>query len=145
VNLLDYTCACPQCIIIHSDIPLRDFGRLCKHVILALRARNLVSQLPPIARAIAANGAPYKAYGVYPGRFANDRNGNSIYITGQNYDGWINVFALCWRGGVNFYRFGFNVRTKAWNYTDKSETLRHRLEGDRMLAPNPNADESILY
>jgi hypothetical protein len=145
VNLLDYTCTNPQCIEIHSGVPPRDFGRLCKHIILALRARNLVPQLPPIARGIAENGYPDLAFGVYPGRFTNDRNGNPIYITGRNYDGWINVFALWRRDGVNYYRFGFNVRTKAWNYTDKSGTLRHRLEGERMLDPKPNVDESVLY
>ena len=62
VNLLDYTCTCPLCIEVHSGVPQRDFGRLCKHIILALRRYNLVQNLPPIARAIAENGSPDAAF-----------------------------------------------------------------------------------
>jgi len=111
VNLLDYTCNNPLCLQIHSGVPPRDFGRLCKHIILALRQKNLVRQLPPIARGIVQNGHPDAAYGIYPGRFENDRNGNPIYITGPNYDGWISVFALRRRNGVNYYRFGYNINS----------------------------------
>ena len=111
VNLLDYTCNNPLCLEIHSGVPLRDFGRLCKHIILALRQKNLVRQLPPIARGIVENGLPYDAYGIYPGYFQNDRNGNPMYITGPNYDGWVSVFALRRRNGVNYYRFGYNTKS----------------------------------
>ena len=72
VNLLDYTCTCPHCLEIHSGVPARDFGRLCKHIILALRTQNLVAQLPAIAQGIAQNGYPDRAFGIYPGRFAED-------------------------------------------------------------------------
>jgi hypothetical protein len=135
VNLLDYTCTSPHCMEIHSEVPPRDFGRLCKHMILALRQKNLVAQLPPIARGIADNGRP-EAYGVYPGHFATDLNGNPAYITGQNYDGWIGVFALKRRDGVNFYRFGYNVRGKRWtSFNDR---------GLVNLRP-PKIDEAFLY
>ena len=136
VNLLDYTCTCPLCLEIHSGVPSRDFGRICKHIIIALRGKYLVSQLPPIAKGIAENGYPYAAFGVYPGRFANDLNGNPIYITGKNQDGWINVFALTRRDGVNYFRYGFNVIRKSWCRTMES--------GGYNWAP-PKIDESILY
>ena len=70
-------------------------------------------KLPPIARGIADNGYP-EAFGVYPWRFGNDLNGNPIYVTGKNQDGWINVFALARRDGVNYFRYGFNVESKRW-------------------------------
>lgn len=111
VNLLDYICNCPLCIEIHSKVPVRDFGRLCKHIILALREKHLVAQLPPIARCMV--GDP-RAFAVYPGRFATDPNGNTIYISGKNHDGWLNVYALKRPDGVNYYRFGYNANSKIW-------------------------------
>lgn len=135
VNLLEYTCTCSLCLEIHSGVPARDFGRLCKPIIIALREKNLVTQLPPIARGIAENGYP-DAFGVYPGRFANDLNGNPIYITGKNYDGWISVFALRRQDGVNFYRFGYNINSKNWLQTFGSGLFYRR---------HPKIDESILY
>ena len=136
VNLLEYTCTCQKCLEIHSGVPARDFGRLCKHIIMALRGYNLVAKLPPIARGIAENGYPDAAFGVYPGRFGNDRNGNSIYITGKNQDGWISVIALAQRNGVNYFRFGFNVISKRW--------YRALWLGD-FSRKKPPVDESILY
>lgn len=133
VNLLDYTCTCPLCLEIHLGVPLRDFGRLCKHIIIALRERKLVAQLPPIARGIVENGLPYDAYGIYPGRFAEDLYGRPIYITGKNYDGWINVFALLRRNGVNYSRFGYNVNSRRWYFKNLSYLYL------------PKIDESILY
>jgi len=140
VNLLEYTCTAPLCLEIHSGVPPRDFGRLCKHIIIALREKNLVSQLPPIARGIAEHGYP-QAFGVYPGRFANDLNGNPIYITAPNYDGWLNVFALRRRDGVNYYRYGFNIKTGVWNYSDRLGTICH----DRDGSPKLNVDTALLY
>ncbi len=133
VNLLDYTCTCPRCLEVHSGVPARDYGRLCKHIILALRGQNLVAQLPPIARGIAENGLPYEAFGIYPGRFAEDLYGRPIYITGKNYDGWINVFALLRRNGVNYSRFGYNVNSRRWYFKNLSCLYL------------PKIDESILY
>jgi ankyrin repeat protein len=141
VNLLDYTCTCQLCLEIHSGVPARDFGRLCKHIIMALRGKNLVAQLPPIARGIVENGYPYAAFGIYPGRFATDLNGNPIYITAPNYDGWLNVFALRRRDGVNYYRYGYNVKTGVWNYSDRSGTICH----DRVGSPKLNVDTALLY
>lgn len=147
VNLFDYTCTCPLCIEVHSVVPPRDFGRLCKHIILALRRYNLVRNLPAIARAIAENGSPDAAFGVYPGRFATDLNGNPIYITGKNYDGWLNVFALWRRGGVNYYRFGFNVRTRGWTFKNREGVNSYRIIScdNRMWTAKPNVDETTLY
>ena len=135
VNLLDYTCTCPLCSEIHAGIPPRDFGRLCKHIIIALRGEKLVAQLPPIARGIAENGYP-RAYGVYPGRFANDLNGNPIYITGKNFDGWINVYALTRRNGVNYFRYGFDTKSKSWCRIMTSGAYNWT---------KPQIDESILF
>lgn len=133
VNLLEYTCTCPLCLEIHSGVPLRDFGRLCKHIVLALREQKLVTQLPPIARGIVENGLPYDAFGIYPGRFEEDLYGRPIYITGQNYDGWISVFALLRRNGVNYARFGYNVKSRSWYFKNLSYVYL------------PKIDESILY
>ena len=133
VNLLDYTCDNPLCLEIHSGVPSRDFGRLCKHIIMALRENNLVAQLPPIARGIVQNGSPFAAFGIYPGRFAKDIDGNPIYITGRNYDGWINIFALWRQDGVNYCRFGYNVDSRRWYYRNFS------------YLHQPRIDESILH
>ena len=138
VNLLDYTCSNPLCKEIHSGVPPRDFGRLCKHIILALRQKNLVKQLPPIARGIAENGLPYDAYGIYPGRFAEDNYGRPIYITGPNYDGWVSVFALKRRNGVNYYRFGYNIKSK-----DSLQTMTST--GAAFYRACPAIDESVLH
>jgi hypothetical protein len=135
VNLLDYTCTCPLCLEIHAGIPPRDFGRLCKHIIIALRGEKLVAQLPPIARGIVDHGYP-KAYGVYPGRFASDLNVNPIYITGKNFDGWINVYALARRNGVNYFRYGFNTKSKRWCRIMTSGAYNWT---------KPQVDESILF
>jgi hypothetical protein len=135
VNLLDYTCNCPLCIEIHSGVPPRDFGRLCKHIIMALRGKHLVAQLPPIARGMVEYRYP-RAFGVYPGRFANDLNGNQIYITGKNHDGWFNVFALKSRNGVNYYGFGYNANSKRRWCDD---------ERGMLFGQPPKIDESILY
>ena len=133
VNLLDYTCSCQLCLEIHSGVPPRDFGRLCKHIIIALRGKNLVAQLPPIAKGIVENGYP-EAFGVYPGRFAEDLYGRPIYITGKkNYDGWINILALLRRNGVNYSRFGYNVNSRRWYFKNLSYLYL------------PKIDESILY
>lgn len=132
VNLLDYTCNCPLCVEIHSKAPPRDFGRLCKHIILALREKHLVAQLPPIARCMVGNP---RAFAVYPGRFATDPNGNTIYITGKNHDGWLNVFALKRPDGVNYYRFGYNANSKIWWCDDERGMDNWR---------SPKIDELIL-
>lgn len=113
VDLLSYTCSCPLCVEIHAKVPKRDFGRLCKHIIIALREKNLVKHLPTIAKGIANNGYP-NAYGIIPGRFEKDLYGNAIYVTGENRDGWVNVYALARRDGVNYYRFGFHAKTRRW-------------------------------
>ena len=136
VDLLDYTCTCPLCLEIHSGVPARDFGRICKHIVIALRRFDLVPQLPPIAKAIAENGYPDAAFGVYPGRFGNDRNGKPIYITGKSSDGWINVFALAQRNGVNYFRFGFNVISRRWHRSFSWGGFSRK---------KPPVDESILY
>jgi ankyrin repeat protein len=133
VNLLEYTCTCPLCLEIHSGVPARDYGRLCKHIILALRKQNLVAQLPPIARGIVENGLPYDAFGIYPGRFAEDLYGRPIYITGKNYDGWISIFALWRRNGVNYSRFAYNVNARRWYFKNL------------LYLYLPKVDESLLY
>jgi hypothetical protein len=142
VNLLDYTCTCPRCVEIHAGVPSRDFGRLCKHIIIALRRVELVAQLPPIARGIVDNfhwhshSSYPKPFGVYPGRFAKDLNGNDIYITGKTFGGWISIFALTRRDGVNYYRYGFNVINRRWCRIMRSGAYNWR---------KPPIDESILY
>lgn len=134
VNLLDYSCTCSKCLEIHSGAPPRDVGCICKHIIIALRDKNLVGQLPPIARGIVEHGYP-EAFGIYPGRFANDIDGNPIYITGQNEKGWVSIFALKRRAGVNYYRFGYNLNEKRWWCDNERGMLSWRL---------PRLDESIL-
>jgi hypothetical protein len=135
VNLLDYTCSSQDCMKLHSGVPPLDVGRICKHIIIALRDKNLVGQLPPIARGIVENGYP-EAFGIYPGRFAKDLVGNPIYITGQNAKGWLNVFALRLRNGVNYYRYGYNVIERRWWCNEERGMLYWHL---------PKIDESVLF
>ena len=113
VNLLDYTCTCPLCLGIHAGVPPRDFGRLCKHIIIALRREKLVIQFPPSATEQQIMATP-KPTEFIQGALANDLNGNPIYITGKNYDRSINVYALTRRNGVNYYRYGFDTIRKSW-------------------------------
>jgi hypothetical protein len=67
--------------------------------------------LSPIGLAIVQEG-----FGIYPGRFDRDRNGNLIYITGVNNSGWINVYALKRRDGKTYYRFGYNLNEQRWAF-----------------------------
>jgi hypothetical protein len=67
--------------------------------------------LSPIGLAIVQEG-----FGVYPGRFNRDRNGNLIYITGVNNSGWINVYALKRKDGKTYYRFGYSVNEQKWAF-----------------------------
>jgi hypothetical protein len=57
-----------------------------------------------------------EGYGIYPGRFDRDKNGNLIYITGANSTGWLNVFALKRIDGKTYYRFGYNLKEGRWAY-----------------------------
>jgi hypothetical protein len=69
-----------------------------------------------------------EGFGIYPGRFERDENGNPVYITGANTQGWINVFALKRRDGKTYYRFGYNLSEGRWAYGDgpkiREEILR---------------------
>lgn len=136
VDLLDYTCSSPRCRKIHSGLPPRDLGRLCKHIIIALRRFELVAQLPPIARGIAQNGYPDRAFGVYPGRFARDLYGRPIYITGKDDRGWMSVFALAKRDSVNYLCFRYNIMSRKWVQIMES--------GEYNWTP-PKIDEAILH
>ncbi len=145
VNLCDYTCSSPRCVEKHLGVPPRDFGRLCKHIILALREKHLEAQLPPIARGIADNGYP-EAFGVNCGRFATDLNGDPIYVTAPNSSGWLSVFALIRRGGVTYYRWGYNTRTNEWTFTDGLGMNCYHINrnGERFNIPKPRIHESSL-
>lgn len=114
VNLVDYTCTCPSFVEVHSKAPPRDFGRLCKHLCVSLNRAELRASLSPIGLAIVQEG-----FGIYPGRFDRDRNGNLIYITGLNNSGWVNVYALKRRDGGKYYRFGYNVNEQRWAFGAK--------------------------
>ena len=57
-----------------------------------------------------------EGYGIYQGRFEHDNNGNLIYITGVNTQGWLNVFALKRRDGKTYYRFGYNLNEERWAF-----------------------------
>lgn len=113
VNLLDYTCSAPLCIQMHQHVPPNDFGRLCKHIIKALRYCKLVEYLPPMAKGMANHGYP-NAYGIIPGCFAADIYGKPIYITGIYKNSWINVYALKRKNGVNYFRFGYSLQLRTW-------------------------------
>jgi len=123
VNLMDYTCTCPSFIQVHSAAPPRDVGRLCKHICWELKRPEILPRLDPICLAMVREG-----FGIYPGRLDRDNNGNPIYITGVNTQGWLNVFALKRRDGKTYYRFGYNVNEGRWAY------------GSR-----PKINEAILY
>ncbi|MGA3145360.1 MAG: SWIM zinc finger family protein [Verrucomicrobiota bacterium] len=111
VNLIDYTCTCPSFLEVHSKAPPRDYGRICKHICAELNRHRDYLRLDPICRAIVQEG-----YGIYPGRFDRDKNGNLIYITGANSTGWLNVFALKRIDGKTYYRFGYNLKEGRWAY-----------------------------
>jgi hypothetical protein len=111
VNLIDYTCTCPSFLEVHSKSPPQDFGRLCKHLCASLKRPEMLRLLSPIGLAIVQEG-----FGVYPGRFERDRNGNLIYITGVNNSGWINVYALKRRDGKTYYRFGYSLNEQRWAF-----------------------------
>jgi len=111
VNLIDYTCTCPSFLEVHSKAMPRDFGRICKHICASMNRPKVLPLLDPMCRAIVREG-----YGIYPGRFERDNNGNIIYITGVNSTGWANVFALKRINGKTYYRFGFNVNEGRWAY-----------------------------
>src|SRR5437867_1088304 len=114
VNLLDYTCTCSSFSEVHAKAPRRDVGRLCKHVCASLNRPKILMLLNPICLAMVQEG-----FGIYPGRVERDDNGNPIYITGVNTQGWINVFALKRRNGKTYYRFGYNPTEGRWAYGQK--------------------------
>lgn len=128
VDLIGYTCTCPSFIKDHYVAQSRDFGRICKHICAALNRPNILPLLDPIARAIVRDG-----FGVYPGRFALDNNGNTIYITGVNSTGWLNVFALKRINGKTYYRFGYNINEGRWSYGLAPQI------NDRALFPIPTS------
>lgn len=139
VNLLDYSCSNPLCEKIHCRLPPRDIGRLCKHIIVALRRKRLGEYLPPIALGIVENGLNIAfpvAFGINPGRFAEDMDGNLIYISGKDNNGWVSVFALTpQRNAKKYYRFGYNIETKAWVRSDGSGSF---------WRVKPRVDESVF-
>lgn len=128
VNLIDYTCTCPSFLEVHYKAPPRDFGRICKHICSALNRPEILPLLNPMCKAMVEEG-----FGVYPGRFGRDENGNIIYITGANTAGWINVFALKRRDGRKYYRFGYNLSEQRWAYGSSPKI------NDRILHPERNA------
>src|SRR5439155_2004619 len=98
VNLADYTCTCPDFLAVHANAPQRDLGRLCKHICWSLKHPRIIPLLSPICLAMVQEG-----FGIHPGRLDRDNNGNAIYITGQNRQGWLDVFALKRRDGKTYY------------------------------------------
>jgi hypothetical protein len=111
VNLIDYTCTCPSFLADHSNAPQRSFGRMCKHICRSLNDRKILPLLNPLCRAMVEEG-----YGILSGRFDLDKNGNTIYISGVNAQGWLNVFSLKRKDGKKFYRFGYNIIEGRWAY-----------------------------
>lgn len=122
VNLVDYTCTCPSFFKDHAHSPPKDFGRLCKHICGELNRHKLYSTLDPMCKVIAE-----ERFGVYPGRFDKDANGNPIYITGVSPAGWINIFALKRKDGVNFFRFGYNLTEERWAYGSAPKAIERIL------------------
>jgi hypothetical protein len=111
VDLLNYTCTCPSFLKIQSTAPMRDVGRLCKHICRSLSRRSILKLLSPICHAMVTEG-----HGIYPGRSGRDRRGNPIYITGVNSQGWLSVFALKRKDGKTYFRFGYNVTERRWSH-----------------------------
>jgi hypothetical protein len=68
-----------------------------------------------------------EGYGIYPGRLDRDRNGNLVYVTGANSNGWVNVFALKRRDGKTYYRFGYNLNEQRWAYGTKPQVAEDSL------------------
>jgi hypothetical protein len=122
VNLIDYTCTCPSFMEVHQMAPERDFGRLCKHMCLCLSRPETLPLLNPACLAMVSEG-----FGIYPGRVDRDDNGNPIYITGTNTNGWLNVFALKRKAGRTYYRFGYNVNERRWAYGSKPKISEETL------------------
>ena len=109
VNLLEYTCSCPDFIGRRSEAPARHVFRICKHISHSLQP--VYDKLSPIIKCIISEGR-----GVRPGEFRFDRNNNPVYITKPNEQGWINLFAPKRAAAKTYYSFGYNVVEKYWAY-----------------------------
>jgi hypothetical protein len=134
VNLIDYTCTCPSFVNDHSKASRCEFGRMCKHICKSLNNQQILPLLNPICRAMVKEG-----YGIYPGRFELDENGNTVYVTGVNSEGWLNVFALKRKDGKNYYRFGYNINERRWAYDEHPKVNEKILYLERGFSTHPSA------
>lgn len=135
VNLVEYTCTCPDFVKVHANTPEREVGRMCKHICRALNNEQILPLLSPICLTMVLEG-----HGIHPGKSGQDENGNPVYVTGANSQGWLNVFALKRRNGKTYYRFGYNVIEHRWAYGQKPKIDERIVVGSRRfdeLKPPP--------
>ena len=121
VDLMRYTCTCPDWAGRRAKLAPGSIGRACKHIVRSLHAQDEFENFPPIIRAIIED-AFFRDGGTAPGDdyLHMDLNGNSIFVSYTGGD-WANVLAP---DGNDYSRFGYNITEQRWSYGEAPKGAR---------------------
>jgi hypothetical protein len=116
VDLLAYTCTCPDWSKLRGEFPVRNFRRACKHIVALLLFRDNGEKLSDLLYAFLSElpgGVPTNCNWI-----AAQLEGYDVLFVARGGNPWLDIVTVAPKPRKKrpYQRFGFNLAEGRWSY-----------------------------